>query len=253
MKRYAFEYTDKKARRRGRLTAFLAALCVCAVAALALYALLPGEGFAQKVADEPYDEGAFAYTGTLRGGKFSGKGRIDFAEGGWYEGAFSNGRFDGRGVFACVDGWTFEGAFSEGRPLRGVFHTDGGDFEADPESGIYGLAGGWRYMGLLGAKGPYGQGEFTFADGAVYRGAFQGGMPGGGQGEYTEADGTLIYTGGWSNGLFDGEGEYHAPDGSFSYKGAFRGGRFDGKGALTKRDGAVLGGTWKAGWRIRAD
>ncbi|MDR2686506.1 MAG: hypothetical protein LBB75_02040 [Oscillospiraceae bacterium] len=251
MKHHAFAHIDQDRRRRGQRGVFLAALCVCAVAALAMSALLPGEGLPRKVAGEPYDEGAFAYAGTLRGGRFSGHGRIAFAGGGSYEGGFSEGRFDGQGVFASAEGWAFEGAFSEGKPVRGVLHTPEGDIEADPESGIYAVDGGWRYMGLLGVNGPRGQGEFTFADGAVYRGAFSGGLPGGGQGTYTDAAGVVVYTGGWQDGLFSGEGEYNAPDGSFAYKGSFAGGRFHGQGALTRRDGATLAGTWKGGWRIK--
>jgi len=237
---------EKLRRRRGPL---LAALCVCAVAALALGALLPGEGVPRAAAGAPYGEGALSYTGTLRGGKFSGQGRIEFAGGGYYEGAFSNGRFEGPGTFSSVDGWSFEGAFSGGKPVRGVFHTDEGDFEADAESGTYSLEGGWRYMGLLGAKGPRGQGEFTFPDGAVYRGEFLNGLPGG-DGAYTDAAGLVVYTGGWRGGRFDGEGEYRAPDGAFTYAGSFLSGRFDGPGTLTRRDGSVLAGTWKAGWRV---
>ena len=230
---------------------FRAALCVCAVAALALFALLPGEGLPRKATNALYDAGAFAYSGTLRGGKFSGQGRIEFAEGGYYEGSFARGRFDGQGVFASVDGWQFEGAFSGGKPIRGVFHTDDGDIEADAESGIYAVEGAWRYMGLLGVNGPRGQGEFTFADGAVYAGAFFNGLPGSGRGIYTDAAGTAVYTGGWQDGLFNGEGEYHAPDGAFTYRGSFAGGYFHGQGTLTRKDGTAFAGTWKAGWRIQ--
>lgn len=231
---------------------FRAALCVCAVAALALFALLPGgEGLPRRAANEFYDGGAFAYSGTLRGGKFSGQGRIEFADGGFYEGSFARGRFDGRGVFSSADGWQFEGAFSEGKPVHGVFRTEVGDIEADAESGVYAMEGGWRYMGLLGVNGPRGQGEFTFAGGAVYAGSFFNGLPGGGQGIYTDAAGTVVYTGGWQDGLFSGEGEYRAPDGAFTYQGSFAGGKPHGQGALTRKDGTVLAGTWKAGWRIQ--
>ena len=230
---------------------FLPALCVCAVAALAMFALLPGEeGIPRRAENELYDEGAFAYSGMLRGGKFSGQGRIEFAGGESYKGAFLRGRFDGQGVFASAEGWRFEGTFSEGKPLHGVFHTQDGDIEADAESGVYAVEGGWRYMGLLGVRGPRGQGQFTFADGAVYRGEFFNGLPGG-QGTYTDASGFVVYTGGWRDGLFSGEGEYDAPDGAITYRGGFAGGRFHGQGTLTRKDGAVLAGTWKGGWRIK--
>ena len=252
MKNYAFEYKDKEDQRRRRRGALLAMLCIYGIAALALFALLPGEGLPRRVENELYDEGSFAYSGTLRAGKFSGYGRIEFAEGGSYEGGFAEGRFEGEGVFASVDGWEFEGTFSTGKPVRGRFKTDDGEFEADQESNAYTVKDGWRYLGLLGAKGPRGQGEFTFADGAVYKGEFLNGMPGGGQGIYTDAAGTVIYTGGWNGGLFDGEGEYRAPDGSFTYKGSFAGGKFHGQGTLTKKDGTALGGTWKAGWRTKS-
>ena len=249
MKKYAFEYRDKDEQRRRRRGALLVALCVCAVTALALFALLPG--LPRRAANALYDEGAFAYSGTLRDGKFSGHGRIEFADGGAYEGKFAEGRFDGQGVFSSADGWEFEGAFSEGKPVRGVFHTEEGDLKADPESNIYAVEDGWRYMGLLGVNGPRGQGEFTFADGAAYQGEFSNGLPGEGQGTYTDPAGAVIYIGGWRDGLFSGEGEYHAPDGAFTYKGSFAGGRFHGQGTLTRKDGAILAGTWKGGWRIK--
>lgn len=236
---------DKLRRRRGAL---IAAFFVGVIAALALYALLPGEGVPRQAAGAVYDEGGFSYTGTLRGGKFSGQGRLDFAGGGRYEGSFAAGRFEGQGAFTSADGWVFEGRFSEGKPVRGVLHMEDGDIEADAESGIYAVKDGWRYMGLLGTKGPRGQGEFIFADGAVYRGEFLNGKPHG-QGGYTDASGTVVYTGWWHDGKFEGEGEYQAPDGSFSYKGSFRAGKFSGPGTLTKADGTVLSGAWKAGWR----
>ena len=249
MRNYAFEFRDKDEKRRKRRGAFLAALCVCAVAALAMFALLPGEGLPRKVTNEVYDEGGFAYSGTLRAGRFSGRGRVEFAGGNTYEGGFAEGRFEGQGVFASADGWSFEGAFSEGKPVRGVFRTDSGDIGADYESGIYSAEGDWRYMGLLGVNGPRGQGEYAFDDGAVYRGAFSNGLPGG-EGTYTDAAGTVLYAGGWQDGLFHGEGEYHAPDGAFTYTGGFAGGRFHGPGTLTRNDGTILAGVWKGGWRV---
>jgi len=252
MKNYAFEYRDKDELRRRRRGASLAVLCVCAVVALALFALLPGgEGLPRRVTGELYDEGVFVYSGLLRGGRFSGQGRIEFADGGAYEGRFSEGRFHGQGVFRSVEGWEFRGAFSEGKPERGVFHTDDGDIEADHESGIYAAEDSWRYMGLLGVQGPRGQGQFTFADGAVYHGEFFNGLPGNGTGTYADAAGTVIYTGEWQDGLFHGEGEYRAPDGTFAYKGDFAGGTFHGQGTLTRNDGTTLEGTWKGGWRIQ--
>ena len=235
--------------RRGRRGALLPALCGCAVIALAMFALLPG--LPRRVTGALYDGGAFAYSGLLRGGKFSGEGRIEFAGGGSYEGGFAEGRFEGQGVFASADGWEFEGSFSGGKPVRGVFRTQEGDIGADPESNLYSLEGGWRYMGLLGVNGPRGQGEFIFADGAVYRGAFSNGLPGDGEGIYTDSSGNVIYTGGWQDGLFSGKGDYRAPDGAFTYRGSFAGGRFHGQGVVTRQDGTTLAGTWKGGWRTK--
>jgi len=250
MKIFAFEYMDRDVLRGKRRGASFAALCVGVVAALAMFALLPGEGMPRRVSDKPYDEGAFAYSGLLRDGRFSGQGRIDFADGGRYEGGFAEGRFEGPGLFASADGWSFEGTFSEGRPLHGVFRIDDDEIEADPESGIYAAEGSWQYMGLLGVQGPRGRGVFAFADGSEYRGAFSNGLPGG-EGTFTDASGKIIYAGEWQAGLFEGEGEYHDPDGAFSYTGSFAGGRFHGAGTLTQADGTQYAGTWKGGWRTR--
>jgi len=230
---------------------FLAALCAVAVAACAVYALLPAQiGIPRRAQAQPYDDGGFAYTGLLRGGKFDGHGVIDYADGGRYEGEFKEGRFEGRGVFTSAAGWRFEGSFSGGAPAEGVFYADIGEIAANQEIPSYALAGGWAYAGALGSKGQRGEGEFTFADGAAYKGGFAGGLAEG-EGVYTDGNGLAVYSGQWKGGLFEGRGIYAAPDGAYTYEGGFKAGKFDGEGTLTQKDGTVMAGEWKGGLRVK--
>ena len=214
----------------------------------AVFALAPSTTwFGRKVIDLPYDDGGFLYTGTLKAGKFNGRGKIFFAGGGGYEGEFLEGRFQGFGIFSGDD-WRFEGIFNNGVPQRGTLHTKAGKVTVEP--GGLALEGQWDYTGTAGPNGQRGQGEFTFADGAVYKGGFRGGLAEG-QGTYYDADGRKRYEGGWSAGLYEGEGSYAAPDGSFAYQGGFRGGKFEGKGTVTAKDGKTTAGTWNSGWRVK--
>ena len=238
-------------KKRSSVRIFLAALCAVAIVSLAVYALLPaGAGFPRRAQNEPYDNGGFAYTGILRAGKFDGQGVIGYADGDRYEGGFKEGRFESRGVFTSAAGWRFEGRFSGGAPVDGVFYTDKGDIAANQEISAYALAGGWSYAGALGSKGQRGEGEFTFADGAAYKGGFAGGLAEG-SGVYMDENGLAVYSGEWKGGLFEGKGIYAAPDGSYTYDGEFKGGKFDGQGTLTRKDGTVMTGTWKGGWRVK--
>jgi len=174
-------------------------------------------------------------------------------------------------VFTSAEGWSFEGNFRGGGLADGVFYTDEGDIAANQAISAYALAEGWSYAGAINAKGQRGEGEFLFASGAKYHGEFLGGLASG-RGVYTDEKGTEIYNGEWKNGLFEGKGIYNAPyesvyidekgneiyigewkDGKapYKYEGDFKGGKFDGKGTLTKKDGTVMAGTWKGGWRIK--
>jgi len=238
----------KYRKLRAAFAAFFAALCACAVAALGLYSLLPGDmGFRRSVADRPYDDDAYFYSGTLLSGKFDGRGEVNYANGDRYEGGFADGRFHGDGVFRSKDGWRFEGNFSLGAPVDGVFYTPDGARLADTAQPLY-SSETWSYRGALGAQGQRGEGRFAHSDGRAYEGRFDGGLANG-RGMYT-ADGAVIYDGEWLDGLYEGEGVYKAPDGSFTYAGEFKAGKFDGQGTVTQADGTVLRGTWRQGWRV---
>jgi len=222
--------------------------CFCALALLcfAVFALVPSTAWSGRtVIDQPYDDNEYLYTGTLKAGKFNGYGKIAFANGTRYEGGFFDGRFHGEGVFYGED-WRLEGLFEDGEPVRGVLY---GEEEIIFDENSFALAERWKYTGALSPKGQRGKGAFVFEDGATYEGECAEGLAQG-RGTYTDSGGHVLYAGVWQAGLYEGEGEYHAPDGSFSYRGNFRGGKFEGEGAVTTREGKVITGTWKRGWRV---
>ena len=49
-----------------------------------------------------------------------GSGRMDWADGSWYEGEFRNGRMNGHGIFCDSEGRTYEGTFEDDKPVRSV-------------------------------------------------------------------------------------------------------------------------------------
>jgi len=230
-----------------RLKFITSAAAALALLCFAVFALAPSTAWlGRTVIDQPYDDDSYLYTGTLKSGKFYGYGKIAFADGTRYEGGFFDGRFHGVGFFYS-DEWSFEGVFEHGEPVRGVLR---GEEEIVFDENSYALAERWSYIGALGSKGQRGKGVFFFEDGAIYEGECADGLAQG-QGMYTDGGGHVLYVGAWQAGLYEGEGEYNAPDGSFNYKGSFRAGKFEGMGTVTTREGELISGTWKSGWRVK--
>lgn len=116
-----------------------------------------------------------------------------------------------RGRFVFDDGAVYEGEYVEkdgltARQGRGVF-TDGVEtYEGEWESDVM-----------------HGEGTYTAASGAKYRGGFVRGAYEG-QGAYEWPDGAQ-YTGAWRAGLFHGEGVYRSAAG-VTWRGTFYRGRY---------------------------
>ena len=129
------------------------------------------------------------YYGSLRDGKFQGRGRLEWDNGTVYDGAFEDGLFSGRGKLTNADGRSYSGDFARGQfNGRGRFESPSGEiYEGDFQAGEF-----------------TGRGTYSRPDGARYRGEFvkwrlQG------QGRFLDANGD-IYEGEFKNGAFDGQG-----------------------------------------------
>ena len=128
---------------RKALVPLLTALLIAAVAFLGAYAMgLFDRDAIIQVVDAQYGSGAFTYTGGTKDGLFSGNGKINLPDGGFFIGNFEEGRFSGEGVYYSGDSienseWYFEGVFQNGFPANGVFYfSDGAElvWESSPAS-----------------------------------------------------------------------------------------------------------------------
>jgi hypothetical protein len=101
------------------------------------------------------------YYGSLRDGKFQGRGRIEWDSGASYRGEFANGQYDGRGRFEAANGDIYEGDFEKG------------EFTGH---GTYSAADGARYRGSFVRWRMHGEGRYTDARGQVFEGEFVDGI-----------------------------------------------------------------------------
>jgi len=168
------------------------------------------------------------YEGTLRNGKFYGKGRLTWPHGSVYEGEFSEGVYSGPGRLRYASGDVYEGEFVHGEM--------GGQ-------GRYVSHAGAEYVGEF-KKGMYhGQGRFRDGHGTSYEGMFaQGAFHG--QGKLTSRGDE--YTGEFRHGLLNGHGEARLRDGR-SYQGEFQHGDYHGRGRFTGSLGEVYDGDFEIG------
>jgi hypothetical protein len=152
------------------------------------------------------------YYGSLRDGKFHGRGRIEWDNGTLYDGAFDDGLFSGRGKLTSTDGRSYSGDFAKGQfNGRGRFEAPSGEiYEGDFQAGEF-----------------TGRGTYSRPDGSRYRGEFVKWRVHG-EGRFVEPNGD-IYEGEFKNGAFDGEGTLTfakaRPDGRTEARGLWRNGR----------------------------
>lgn len=99
------------------------------------------------------------------------------------------------------------------------------------------------YLDTAGVKIRHGQGTFKF-ESETYTGAWANDMMNG-EGEYTFASGA-VYRGNFTNNLFDGQGTYTFPDGT-CYTGSWMGNKMHGQGSYTHSDGMVTVGEFANG------
>jgi len=124
------------------------------------------------------------YSGDISTWKMHGKGTLKLENGDSYEGSFGNNMFNGHGEYQCRSGDFYAGLFKDGSP------------------------------GALGSRGESGAGEgyMTFANGDVYYGEFDSGVPHG-KGQLRFADGDVVDTdfehGKWESTHVYGNGDLH--------------------------------------------
>lgn len=203
------------------------------------------------------DGTVMTYTGEMREGKRSGRGRITWTNGSQYEGEFANGKFDGKGHYKWARGDQYEGDFVQGeRTGRGRFLGANGDqYEGDFVYGIY-----------------QGQGRMTKSNGEQYQGEFFNGKYSG-RGRLTNARGNQ-YEGGFLDGYFSGSGKFIGDDviieGEFKngfphgkakqcnlkgdcVEGQFVAGIIDGKAHVTSVDGIKIDAVYSAGTLVSTE
>lgn len=137
------------------------------------------------------------------------------------------------------------------RPRSGKLSSEGN------ERFFEGYAGQWENGKM------HGNGTYTFNDGSLYEGRFEGGNESG-QGKATYPSGRHDYRGSWKQGKYDGFGEALGYSGGFKaglrhgngtlilgsskYEGSFREGKFHGRGKLTSEGtGYSFEGTFRFG------
>eukprot|EP01133_Synstelium_polycarpum_P012308 gene12308-14437_t len=158
---------------------------------------------------EVHKNGKIEYYGEYADNRWSGKGKVSFADGTVFEGSFANGVRHGRGRLFGVD-QIFECEWVNGAPNgRGKFSANGWTCEGlwkdgVIEEGTLMRSGHGVYVGGLKNFVPHGRGEEYLEDGCYYSGEYDEGRRHG-FGTFKWSDGT-IYQGAWLNDLRIGQG-----------------------------------------------
>ncbi|MBQ8235536.1 MAG: hypothetical protein IJZ37_02490 [Clostridia bacterium] len=184
------------------------------------------------------------YVGALDGLQRSGKGMMTYASGDVYEGEFYADRLHGKGVFKYASGDSYEGTFSGGKKSgEGIYVW------VDEEGNE--LA---RYEGSFALDKRNGYGEFTAADGTVYKGNFVNDQRSDKQAQVlipTE-EGTDRYYGGYEGDVRAGFGYYFYASGDV-YIGEFENNKPHGQGVIRFAEGGAYKGTFKNGNIVKDD
>ena len=166
----------------------------------------------------------FTYRGDFREGVKHGRGRLEFADGGYYEGPFVDDEIQGEGERVWADGRSYAGGFE-----LGEMHGEG----------VYRLANGSVYEGPMRHNAREGRGRLTTAEGNTYDGDWIRDKRHGAGVETIAATGER-YEGDFADDSRHGVGASRNDAGD-SYQGEFRNGRRHGVGEA--RD-AVSGVTY---------
>ncbi len=167
-------------------------------------------GFGTMIYSNAEVDGWKKYIGQWDEGLESGKGKVEYHNGDFYEGEFKDSELSGNGIFQFEDGEKYIGEFKQSE-----YHGKGKYFYN--HAGFY--DGEWR-RGLF-----HGKGKLIEADKSIFVGNFENGCEHG-YGEKTykkDLMNRLSYKGNWDNCKISGKGEMKYADGS-TYAGLFKDG-----------------------------
>ncbi len=170
------------------------------------------------------------YEGDLVNGLRQGKGTCTYRNGNVYVGQWKGDRFDGYGVLTFKSGEVLTGSwidgFLTGYNCEGSW-PDGSSYKGNMVNGFHHglgaiiLANGNKYTGHFNSDKMDGYGVFTYKDGTVCTGDWEGGLNGKDITiKYTDGG---LYEGSIVNGLREGWGTYTWPTGK-KYEGNWKGG-----------------------------
>ncbi|XP_034338259.2 MORN repeat-containing protein 1 isoform X5 [Magallana gigas] len=190
-----------------------------------------------------YENKYFRYEGQWRNGTKHGHGKLQMADGSYYEGTFSNGEIDGKGMrFFSQTGSKYTGQFVKGE-LHGrgtMVYADGSMYEGE---WYRNRKHGYGIMKTLGSNSS-----------EVYEGSYDKNMKHGvGTMMYAKkirSDGCRNgdrYEGMWVNDMREGRGILYSNDGSV-YEGNFQGDSFSGRGVMHHISGLIYDGLWVNGF-----
>ncbi len=192
------------------------------------------------------------YYGPLVDGQLHGTGRLEWANGGYYEGEFRYGLKQGEGRKVIPEVTLYVGQFRDGLPhgQGRVEWVEGSHYEGEfarglPQGeGTHTTPRGSKYTGQF-RRGKIVTGIWTDPNGTRYEGAFKEWTPHG-EGVFHDSYGG-IYSGTFDEGVFSGEGSYR--DENVHYQGEFQGWRYHGQGRIEYASGDIWEGEFVYGQR----
>ncbi len=192
------------------------------------------------------------YHGALQAGRFTGMGRLEWANGRRYEGSFRDGLMAGRGTMNFANGDVYVGEFRQGMMHgQGILSFINGDrYEGEMARdmlngyGVFYGASGNTYIGDFVDDRAQGAMRIEYANGDIYDGEVASWRPHG-KGLLVTVRGAS-YAGTFVNGELEGRASMKEPDGRF-YEGEVRAWRYHGRGRLVLPDGGVYEGEFVDG------
>ncbi len=178
-----------------------------------------------------------------------GRGKMNFANGDYYEGDFVNGKRTGKGTLKFANGNIYEGDFVNDMPHgKGTLKFANGDiYEGDVVNdkmtgkGTYKFASGTSYEGDFVNGMPHGKGTLKFANGDIYEGDFVNKDK-----STLKFANDVIYQVDFENSMTTGKGTVKFANGDI-YEGDFVDGRTTGKGILKQANGDQYEGDFLRG------
>lgn len=203
-----------------------------------------------------YDDGS-VYTGETIDNIRQGQGRLEFANGEFYDGQFDNDQMNGVGKYVASD-LEYEGQWQnglqngEGKETWKDGSTYVGFFVDGSKNGHgkYCWPDGTKYEGDWLNGDIHGNGIFHFRNGAIYEGEWKNGKRNG-FGKFTNHKGQY-YEGEFVNDKKEGKGTMVFVS-KQKYVGEFRNNRPHGDGVLYDPDGKFVRGVWAKGKMIKPE